>query len=76
VTLPKTKYFQKALKKGLNPIYFKLVKYWLEFSFYFNIRLKNVRIKEVGLPTFFLVEFNYGKTKNKSNKRRDVASSK
>lgn len=27
VTLPQTKYFQKALKKGLNPIYFKLVKY-------------------------------------------------
>jgi len=27
VNLPQTKYFQKALKKGLNPIYFKLVKY-------------------------------------------------
>ena len=27
MTLPQTKYFQKALKKGLNPIYFKLVKY-------------------------------------------------
>ena len=27
VTLPQTKYFQKALKKGLKPIYFKLVKY-------------------------------------------------
>ena len=26
-TLPKTKYFQKALKNGLNPIYLKLVKY-------------------------------------------------
>ena len=26
-TLPQTKYFQKALKKGLNPIYFKLRKY-------------------------------------------------
>ena len=25
--LPQTKYFQKALKKGLNPIYFKLRKY-------------------------------------------------
>ena len=27
VTLPQTKYFQKALKKGLNPIYLKLIKY-------------------------------------------------
>ena len=27
MTLPQTKYFQKALKKGLNPIYFKLIKY-------------------------------------------------
>tara|TARA_A100001011_G_C14012853_1_gene716170 strand:- start:6 stop:650 length:645 start_codon:yes stop_codon:yes gene_type:complete len=27
ITLPQTKYFQKALKKGLNPIYFKLIKY-------------------------------------------------
>ena len=27
LTLPKTKYFQKALKKGLNPIYLKLIKY-------------------------------------------------
>ena len=26
-TLPQTKYFQKALKKGLNPIYLKLIKY-------------------------------------------------
>ena len=26
-TLPQTKYFQKALKNGLNPIYFKLRKY-------------------------------------------------
>ena len=26
-TLPQTKYFQKALKKGLNPIYLKLRKY-------------------------------------------------
>ena len=26
-TLPKTKYFQKALKNGLNPIYLKLQKY-------------------------------------------------
>ena len=26
-TLPKTKYFQKALKNGLNPIYLKLIKY-------------------------------------------------
>ena len=25
--LPQTKYFQKALKKGLNPIYLKLIKY-------------------------------------------------
>ena len=25
--LPETKYFQKALKKGLNPIYLKLIKY-------------------------------------------------
>ena len=37
---------------------------------------KKSKVKEVGLPTFFLVEFNYGKTKNKSNKRRDVASGK
>ena len=35
---------------------------------------KNVGVKEVGLPTFFLVEFNYGKAKNKGNKRRNVAS--
>ncbi len=27
VTLPRTKYFQKALKNGLNPIYLKLIKY-------------------------------------------------
>jgi tRNA (guanine-N7-)-methyltransferase len=27
VTLPQTKYFQKALKKGFNPIYLKLIKY-------------------------------------------------
>jgi tRNA (guanine-N7-)-methyltransferase len=27
LTLPKTKYFQKALKNGLNPIYLKLIKY-------------------------------------------------
>ena len=27
VTLPQTKYFQKALKNGLNPIYLKLLKY-------------------------------------------------
>ena len=27
ITLPQTKYFQKALKKGLNPIYLKLIKY-------------------------------------------------
>ena len=27
MTLPQTKYFQKALKKGLNPIYLKLLKY-------------------------------------------------
>ena len=27
MTLPQTKYFQKALKNGLNPIYLKLVKY-------------------------------------------------
>ena len=27
VTLPQTKYFQKALKRGLNPIYLKLIKY-------------------------------------------------
>ena len=27
LTLPQTKYFQKALKKGLNPIYLKLIKY-------------------------------------------------
>ena len=27
MTLPQTKYFQKALKKGLNPIYLKLIKY-------------------------------------------------
>ena len=27
MTLPQTKYFQKALKKGFNPIYLKLVKY-------------------------------------------------
>ena len=27
VALPQTKYFQKALKKGFNPIYLKLVKY-------------------------------------------------
>ena len=27
VSLPQTKYFQKALKKGLNPIYLKLIKY-------------------------------------------------
>ena len=27
VSLPQTKYFQKALKNGLNPIYLKLVKY-------------------------------------------------
>ena len=26
-TLPQTKYFQKALKRGLNPIYLKLIKY-------------------------------------------------
>ena len=26
-TLPQTKYFQKALKNGLNPIYLKLIKY-------------------------------------------------
>ena len=26
-SLPQTKYFQKALKKGLNPIYLKLIKY-------------------------------------------------
>ena len=26
-TLPETKYFQKALKNGLNPIYLKLIKY-------------------------------------------------
>jgi hypothetical protein len=25
--LPQTKYFQKALKNGLNPIYLKLIKY-------------------------------------------------
>ena len=76
MTLPKTKYFQKALKNGLNPIYLKLIKYWLEFLIYFNIHLKKSGVKEVGLPTFFLVEFDYGKTKNKSNKRRDVASGK
>ena len=39
MNLPQTKYFQKALKKGLNPIYLKLIKYWLEFLIYFNIRL-------------------------------------
>ena len=27
MTLPQTKYFQKASKKGLNPIYLKLIKY-------------------------------------------------
>jgi len=27
VNLPQTKYFQKALKNGLNPIYLKLIKY-------------------------------------------------
>ena len=27
MTLPQTKYFQKALKNGLNPIYLKLIKY-------------------------------------------------
>ena len=27
LTLPQTKYFQKALKKGFNPIYLKLIKY-------------------------------------------------
>ena len=27
MNLPKTKYFQKALKRGLNPIYLKLIKY-------------------------------------------------
>ena len=27
LSLPQTKYFQKALKNGLNPIYFKLLKY-------------------------------------------------
>ena len=27
MSLPKTKYFQKALKNGLNPIYLKLIKY-------------------------------------------------
>ena len=27
VSLPQTKYFQKALKNGLNPIYLKLIKY-------------------------------------------------
>ena len=27
MALPKTKYFQKALKNGLNPIYLKLIKY-------------------------------------------------
>ena len=27
MTLPQTKYFQKALKRGLNPIYLKLIKY-------------------------------------------------
>ena len=27
VTLPQTKYFKKALKNGLNPIYLKLIKY-------------------------------------------------
>ncbi len=27
MSLPQTKYFQKALKKGLNPIYLKLTKY-------------------------------------------------
>ena len=27
MALPQTKYFQKALKKGLNPMYLKLVKY-------------------------------------------------
>ena len=27
MTLPQTKYFQKAFKKGLNPIYLKLIKY-------------------------------------------------
>ena len=27
VALPQTKYFQKALKNGLNPIYLKLIKY-------------------------------------------------
>ena len=27
ISLPQTKYFQKALKKGLNPIYLKLIKY-------------------------------------------------
>jgi len=27
LALPQTKYFQKALKKGLNPIYLKLIKY-------------------------------------------------
>ena len=27
MALPQTKYFQKALKKGLNPIYLKLLKY-------------------------------------------------
>ncbi len=27
MTLPQTKYFQKALKKGFNPIYLKLLKY-------------------------------------------------
>ena len=27
ITLPQTKYFQKALKKGLNPIYLKLIKF-------------------------------------------------
>ena len=27
MTLPQTKYFEKALKKGLNPMYLKLIKY-------------------------------------------------
>ena len=27
MTLPQTKYFQKALKNGFNPIYLKLIKY-------------------------------------------------
>ena len=43
VTLPQTKYFQKALKNGLNPIYLKLIKYWLEFLIYFNIGLKKCK---------------------------------